>query len=207
MSEREVKDLLAEAFIDRYGNQRPELVRRFEAIPMLALEKEHFMAVLRGSLETLGKRFGFINANLRVAGVDDSAIDLLYEASQEVCAYSEEGLRRMGFAAAAGVRVSTPEQIAAQQQLFFDMRHVSRAFEQLGGESIRQFAEEQYDNGWHRRRKHPRRVKIVGDTLRKRIVLVDLQETNGHTGNGRLEAAVPAGLVPDADVEGVRATP
>ena len=192
MNERQVKDVLAEAFTDRYGNKRPELVRRFEAIPMLALEKEHFIAVLRYSLNTLGKRFGFINANLRLAGVDDSAIDLLYEASQEVCAYSEDGLRHIGFreGATPGVRVCTPGQLAAQVELFFDMRHVSRAFEQLGGESVRQFAEEQYDKGWHRRRKHPRRVKLVGDRPRGRIVLVDVTETNGHTGNGRLETAV-----------------
>src|SRR5439155_9631301 len=137
MSERQVKDVLAEAFTDRYGNRRPELVRRFEAVPMLALEKDPFMAVLRSSLETLGKRFGFINANLRLVGVDDSAIDLLYEASREVCAYSEAGLRRMGFGdnVAPGVRICTPAQLAAQD-LFFDMRHVSRAFEQLGGESV-----------------------------------------------------------------------
>jgi hypothetical protein len=152
---------------------------------MLALEKEHFIAVLRASLETLGKRFGFINANLRLAGMDDSAIDLLYEASREVCAYSEEGLKRIGFVAAAapGVRVCSVAQIAAQQQLFFDMRHVSRAFEQLGGESVRQFAEEQYDRGWHLRRKQPRLVKIVGDAVRGRIVLVDVKETNGHARN------------------------
>ena len=92
----------------------------------------------------------FINANLRLVGVDDSAIDLLYEASREVCAYSEDGLRRIGFGdGVPGVRVYTPAQIASQQ-LFFDMRHVSRAFEQLGGESVRQFAEEQYDRGRHR---------------------------------------------------------
>jgi hypothetical protein len=195
MSEREVKDVLAEAFIDRYHNKRPELVRRFEAIPMLALEKEHFMAVLRASLETLGKRFGFINANLRLVGVDDSAIDLLYEASQEVCAYSEDGLRRFGFGAAMGpgVRVCTPAQIMAEVQLFFDMRHVSRAFEQLGGESVRQFAEEQYDHGWHRRRGEPRKVKVVGDPARGRILLVDVKETNGHVGNGRVEAVVAGG--------------
>src|SRR5436190_12263070 len=192
MSEREVKDVLAEAFTDRHGNQRPELVRRFEAIPMLALEKDHFVEVLRASLETLGKRFGFINANLRLVGVDDSAVDLLYEASREVCAYSEEGLRHIGFgdAAAPGVRVCTPARIAAEQPLFFDMRHVSRAFEQLGGESVRRLAEEQYDRGWHRRRKDPRRVKVVGDPLRGRIVLVDVAETNGHTSDGRLGAAV-----------------
>src|SRR5205823_7627685 len=194
MSERQVKDVLAEAFTDRYGNKRPELVRRFEAIPMLALDKEHFVAVLRASLQTLGKRFGFINANLRLVGVDDTAIDLLYEASREVCAYSEEGLRRLGFGpgdpvSAPGVRVFTPSQLAAQQ-LFFDMRHVSRAFEQLGGESVRQFAEEQYDHGWHRRRKHPRQVKIVGDPAHRRILLVDVKETNGHTHSGRVESAV-----------------
>ena len=58
-------------------------------------------------------------------------------------------------------------------------------FEQLGGESVRQFAEEQYDRGWHRLRQHPRRVKLVGDPIHGRILLVDVQETKGHTGNGR----------------------
>ncbi len=191
MSERQVKDVLAEAFTDRYGNRRPELVRRFEAIPMLALEKEHFIELLRASLETLGKRFGFINANLRLVGVDDSAVDLLYEASREVCAYSEDGLRRIGFGdGVPGVRIRTPVQLAVEQQLFFDMRHVSRAFEQLGGESVRRFAEEQYDHGWHSARQHPRRVKLVGDPINGRILLVDVQETNGQTHNGRREAIV-----------------
>jgi hypothetical protein len=188
MSERAVKDVLAEAFTDRYGNKRPELVRRFEAIPMLALEKKHFMELLRASLHTLGKRFGFINANLRLVGVDDSAVDLLYEASREVCAYSEDGLRHIGFAGSGvnGVRMRTPAQLAAEQDLFFDMRHVSRAFEQLGGESVRQFAEEQYDRGWHRHRNHPRHVKLVGDPAHGRILLVDVQETNGQARSGRL---------------------
>jgi hypothetical protein len=191
MSERAVKDVLAEAFTDRHGHKRPELVRRFEAIPMLALEREHFIEVLRASLETLGKRFGFINANLRLVSVDDSAVELLYEASREVCAYSEDGLRRIGFGdGVPGVRIRTPAQLAAEAELFFDMRHVSRAFEQLGGESVRRFAEEQYDRGWHRRRQQPRRVRLVGDPDRGRIVLVDVKEGNGQTCNGRLEAAV-----------------
>jgi hypothetical protein len=179
MSEREVKDILAEAFTDRYGNKRPELVRRFEAIPMLALEKEHFVDVLRASLQTLGKRFGFINSNLRLVAVDDSAVDLLYEASRDVCAYSEVDLRRIGFGSESGVRVRTPAELAKESELFFDMRHVSRAFEQLGGESVRKFAEEQYDRGWNRRRKHPRNVKIMGDPVQRRIFLVDVAETNG----------------------------
>jgi hypothetical protein len=38
---------LAEAFTGRHGHRRPELVRRFEAIPMLALEREAFVEVLR----------------------------------------------------------------------------------------------------------------------------------------------------------------
>jgi hypothetical protein len=71
------------------------------------------------------------------------------------------------------------------------MGHVSRAFEQLGGESVRQVAEEQYDRGWHRQRKHPRRVQLVGDPAHRRILLVDVKETNGDLGNGRVEAALP----------------
>src|SRR5207244_10379096 len=121
--------------------------------------------------------------------------DLLYEASREVCAYSEEGLRRLGFgdSVAPGVRICTPAQLAAQD-LFFDMRHVSRAFEQLGGESVRQFAEEQYDRGWHRLRKHPRKVRIVGDVVRGRVVLVDVKETNGQMRNGHVEAVGANGV-------------
>src|SRR4029077_5661933 len=126
MSEREIKDVLAESFTDRHGNKRPELVRRFEAIAMLALEKEHFRAVLHYSLQTLGKRFGFINANLRLVGVDNSAVDLLFEASRAVAAYSEENLCRIALGdSTTGVRIRTPAQIASDQELFFDMRHLS----------------------------------------------------------------------------------
>jgi hypothetical protein len=190
MSERQVKDVLAEAFTDRYGHKRPELVRRFEAVPMLALEKEAFRDVLRVSLETLGKRFGFINANLRLVAIDDSAIDLLYAASREVCAYSEESLRKIGFGdGTPGVRIRTSAQLAAAGDLFFDMRHVSRAFEQLGGESVHRITEEQYQHGWHTRRNHPRRVKLVADGG-GRIVLVDVKETNGQAGNGRPDGAM-----------------
>lgn len=207
MSEREVKDVLAEAFTDRHGHKRPELVRRFEAIPMLALEKDSFVAVLRASLHTLGKRFGFINANLRLVGVDDSAVELLYEASRAVCAYREDSLRRIGFGrllpatcgagfqpamplpvenrhheGTNGVHILTPAQLAADEELFFDMRHVSRAFEQLAGESVRQFTEEQYDHNWHRRRQEPRRVRLTGDLARGRILLVDVKEPSGTNG-------------------------
>jgi hypothetical protein len=54
-------------------------------------------------------------------------------------------------------------------------------------------AEEQYERGWHRRRNDPRKVKVVGDVGRGRIVLVDVSETNGHAGNGRVEAGVAEG--------------
>jgi hypothetical protein len=46
------------------------------------------------------------------------------------------------------------------------------------------------DRGWQRRRQQPRQVKLVGDRVRGRIVLVDVKETNGHAGNGWVEAVV-----------------
>src|SRR5262249_10923047 len=122
---------------------------------------------------------------------------LLYEASREVCAYSEEGLRRIGFGdgtAGGGGRAPAPR--AGGQQLFFGMRHLSRGVEQLGGGSGRQCAGGRDRRGWDRRRKHPRLVRIVGDPARARIVLVDVKETNGHAGNGRLAAAVVEGPEP-----------
>ena len=36
-------------------------------------------------------------------------------------------------------------------------------------------------SAWHRHRKHPRRVKLVGDPARGRLLLVDVKETNGHS--------------------------
>ncbi len=176
MTEREVKDILAESFTDRHGHKRPELVRRFEAIPMLALEHADFLAVLRASLETLGKRFGFINANLRLVEVDDSAVGLLYAASRDVCAFAEDGFRRIGFGGSTpGVRIHTVAELG-NDALFFDVRHVSRAFEQLGGESVRHFAEEQYETGRYRSRLAPRKVKLVGDLATGRILLADVEE-------------------------------
>jgi hypothetical protein len=37
-------------------------------------------------------------------------------------------------------------------------------------------------------------VKLVGDPTRGRIVLVDVKETNGHSGNGRLQVMEVEGL-------------
>ena len=195
MSERQVKDVLAEAFTDRYGNKRPELVRRFEAIPMLALEKEHFIEVLRSSLQTLGKRFGFINANLRLVGVDDSAVDLLYEASREVCAYSEDGLRRIGFGD-GGAGSAHPHAGAARGRAGSVLRHASR---QPGLRAAGRRVGAAVRGGAVRPRlappaQAPAPGEIVGDPLRGRILLVDVKETNGHTGNGRVASAMVDGL-------------
>lgn len=143
---------------------------------MLALEHADFLAVLRASLETLGKRFGFINANLRLVEVDDSAVGLLYAASRDVCAFAEDGFRRIGFGGSTpGVRIHTVAELG-NDALFFDVRHVSRAFEQLGGESVRHFAEEQYETGRYRSRLAPRKVKLVGDLATGRILLADVEE-------------------------------
>jgi hypothetical protein len=72
-------------------------------------------------------------------------------------------------------------------------RELRRAFEPMGGESVRLFAEEQYEHGRHRRRNQPRRVKLIGDPLRGRILLVDVKEVNGHTHNRQLEATTAGG--------------
>ncbi|MBI1918667.1 MAG: hypothetical protein HYS12_28570 [Planctomycetes bacterium] len=49
-------------------------------------------------------------------------------------------------------------------------------------------AESVKDLEQYRHRKHPRKVKIVGNPVRRRILLLDVTQTNGQTGNGRLEA-------------------
>ena len=44
-----------------------------------------------------------------------------------------------------------------------------------------------------RRRGEPRKVRVAGDPARGRILLVDVKETNGHVGNGRVEAVGAGG--------------
>jgi len=164
METREVKDILAESFVDRLGRPRPELVRRFDPIVMPAIEEDSFKQLLRTSIEAIGSRPGFINANLRLVGFDDAAVELLYNKSKQVCEYNERSIQKLGF--------RSQEEIADVSGLYYDMRHVSRALDELAGASLRDLAIAQYKSGRHSVRGSYLPVRLVGDLTTQRIELV-----------------------------------
>jgi hypothetical protein len=94
MDVRQISEILAEAFANKFGEARPEFVSRFEPILMLAIDEPAFKHMLRNSLKALGSRSGFINANLRLVGFDDAAATLLYEQTEVVCEFNEKTLKR-----------------------------------------------------------------------------------------------------------------
>jgi MoxR-like ATPase len=163
---REIKEILSESFVDRMGRPRPELVRRFDPIVMPAIEEESFKKMLRSSVDAIGSRPGFINANLRLVEFDDAAVELLYNKSKQVCEYNERSLQKLGF--------RSQDQVAGNSGLYYDMRHVSRALDELAGESLRDLAITQYQNGRHAIRGSSIPVRLVGDLRTQRIELVPL---------------------------------
>ena len=167
MEERKVKEILAESFVDRRGEARPELVRRFEPIVMHAIEEPAFKDMLRRSLASIGKRPGFVAANLELVDMDEASATLLYASAQEVCAYSEKTVSKgLGFHCG---QIEQPSSTG----LFYDMRHVSRALDELAGESLQKLAIEQYTSGNHLQRGTTRRVKLVGDLEKQTISVID----------------------------------
>jgi MoxR-like ATPase len=170
MSIKEVKDLLSESFVDRAGHARPELVRRFDIVVMHAIEQAAFRKMISAALKAIGDRPGFANANLRLVGFDEAAEQLLYERSREVCEFSEKAVSKtgkIGFNAMPTV---------AEDGLFYDMRHVSRALDQLAGQSMQEIALAQYDSGAFETRGKPKRIRLVGDPKNERIVATVVEE-------------------------------
>jgi MoxR-like ATPase len=173
MKPQEVKQVLSESFIDRMGRPRPELVRRFDTVVMHAIEESAFKQMIKTSINAIGSRPGFVNANLRLVGFDDNAATLLYNRSREVCEFNEKAVRRtgqIGFVKDSSVATSG---------LFYDMRHVSRALDELAGDSLRGMALQQYTTGDFAARGRAKRVRLVGDLEQERIELVDAEETPG----------------------------
>jgi ATP-dependent Clp protease ATP-binding subunit ClpA len=170
MDTREVKQVLAEYFVDRFGRPRPELIGRFEPIVMLAIEEPAFRQMLHKSLESLGTRSGFINANLRLVGFDEAASKLLYEKTRAVCEFNGKSLKRpskMGFGN------STDDLTGG---LFYDLRHVNRAIDDLAGDSLTQLAVEQYESGAYEARDTLIKVKLIGDPENEKIHAVPVND-------------------------------
>ena len=160
MSERETKEVLSDAFVDRNGKRRPELVRRFDPIMMLPIQKDAFKEVIKLNLNTIWERFGLINSNLRLHGIDQSAIDILYEESLEVCQYANENT--YGF--------STGE-VNTWGEVFFDMRHIGRALDTLLWDSMTGLVEKQIRSWQGSKRGAVKKVELVGNKKERNIIM------------------------------------
>lgn len=139
MKVKEIKEVLTRAFKSTDGHERPELVARFEPIVMSGIPKNEFERMLERSLLNIGTRHGFINANLRLTGADDLAKKLLFERCQEACAFQERSTK-LGFQGTGEKEIRTSE-------TFYDLRHVSRAIDDLVGDSLRKIVISQHENG------------------------------------------------------------
>jgi MoxR-like ATPase len=178
MSIREVKKILEESFVDRLGRPRPELVRRFDPVVMHAIDESAFKKMIHASIDAIGGRPGFVNANMRLIDFDEAAAKLLYDKSREVCQFNEKAIGRTGQIGFVS------DKAVAESGLFYDMRHVSRALDELAGESLREMALAQYASGAFASRGRAKHVRLVGDLSRERIELVavdpeDVASTRG----------------------------
>ncbi len=159
MSRSELREVLSEAFVDGAGRPRPELVARFEPIPMLAIEEQDFRAVIRSNIRGLGDRTGVVNAAIELVSVDDEAAKLLYDEAAKQCSYAEkghgtiEGFRRID-------RVSG---------FYYDMRHVSRALDLLARESLQGLVLERLTELERNPRAPVCQVRLVG-AMSKRVI-------------------------------------
>ncbi len=160
---KEIKEILARAFKSTDGRDRPELVARFEPIVMSAIERSDFSKMLEQSLLNIGTRHGFINANLRLTGADDVAKKLLFERCQEACAFQEK-ITKLGFA-------GTGEKNIRPTETFYDLRHVSRAIDDLVGDSLRRIVKSQHENGMTDELQPPVPVILKGDEENESIVV------------------------------------
>lgn len=168
MNIKEVKDVLSQAFVDQFGKPRPELVRRFDPVVMLAIEQAEFKQVIKLSLKSIWNRFGLVNANIRLHDIDDSAIELLYNESLEVCKYSEESW--YGFQVSkVGEWVS---EVDTTWETFYDMRHVSRALDSLVWDGLVNLVQEQIVSWRYNDRDSVTKISLQGNKQNGKVDVV-----------------------------------
>ena len=164
MTPREVKDILANAFVDSTGKKVPELIRRFDCMPVLSIELDDFMGVINLSLDSLTNTFGMIQAGIEVVQIDPSAAQIIYELAKDVCIYEAKG-NKIGFSEGASKKIGGSD-------TYFDMRFVSRALETAAGSSIVEVVRDRYTKPVAQL-STIRRMRLVGDLDHKRILLLD----------------------------------
>lgn len=165
MSIREVKEVLSRAFVDQFGNPRPELVRRFDPVVMLAIEKSEFQKVLVSSIESIWNRFWLVNSNAKLVSVDDDAVDLLYNEACDVCKFSRS--MWFGFDTRA-----TSWQVDVSSETFYDMRHISRALDNLVWDGLARLVQEQIMSWRSQDRKAITEFWLVWDKDNNKIHIV-----------------------------------
>jgi len=164
MSRSELREVLSEAFVDGAGRPRPELVARFEPIPMLAIEEQDFRSVIRANLHGLGDRAGVVTAGIELESIDDAAANLLYDEAALQCRYAEKGL---------GTSIGY-HRIDRISGYYYDMRHVSRALDVLARESLQRLVMERLREMAVNPRGPVCKVKLLG-VMDERVIRFERQ--------------------------------
>lgn len=108
-------------------------------------------------------------APLSMKRIDDSAVELLYQKTKDVCVFDAKGSMRnrvAGFGAYQGCG----EVNLSGSGTFFDMRYVIKAIEDLGGASIQRSVPENLDVDPN----ELRRIELRGDPKRGQIEVFPL---------------------------------
>lgn len=170
METRTIKEIIGSALSRDPEKPMDWLVARMQVIPVLALSLPSFKEAIRKSLLNTRSLKGVWVSNLELVGVDDSACELLFQASRDVCRFDPDGshgFEQFGFHAVAGAGGSSDD-------LFIDMRHVERAATRLMGRSLEKLVREQCQAGRHRDRTRVWPFRLVGDaasgTIRAELV-------------------------------------
>ncbi len=167
MDINEIKNILSQSFIDRLWKPRPELVRRFDPILMLWIEKDEFRKVIELNLKSIWDRSWLVNSNISLVWIDSMAIDVLYDNCVSVCQYESSNIK-MWFEQWAW-------EIKYSWESFYDMRHVSRALDSLIGDSLAEIVSEQIKSWDSHKRWLMKKIKLVWnkDYSSIKIVVVD----------------------------------
>lgn len=139
----------------------------------IAIKKQEFKKVISLNLESIWNTFWLINSNVKLVGVDDEAVELLYKESIEVCKYSESSW--FGFPLGKWAK-----EVDTSQETFYDMRHISRALDTLVWDWLAKIVEDQIKSWRYNDRNFMTEIELVCDIINK-VIRVEVREKDEET--------------------------
>lgn len=159
MPQAQINAVLHQAFRAADGESRREMIARWEVIPMHALPHDAFREVISETLYSLGSRIGILQANHVLTGVDDVAVDLLYQSAMDICTMTQKNPD-------IGYIPDTPGMVSDH---FCDMRYLSLAADRLCADAFEEIVRRAASNGSLGSREKQTPFILVGDRERNRI--------------------------------------